>query len=78
MSSTTANDLRLYSETKITGLVTANWEMDTEIKKLIERIALLEAALTRIRDCDWVITLPDRMDAVRDIARAALLPKDSP
>jgi recombinational DNA repair protein RecR len=29
-------------------------------------------ALERIRDCDWVITLPDRMDAVRAIAREAL------
>lgn len=40
--------------------------------KLFRRIAKLEAALERIRDCDWVITLPDRMDAVRDIAREAL------
>jgi hypothetical protein len=39
---------------------------------LIERIIKLEAALERIRDCDWVITLPDRMDAVRAIAREAL------
>jgi hypothetical protein len=37
-----------------------------------ERILKLEAALERIRDCDWVITLPDRMDAVRQIAREAL------
>ena len=29
-------------------------------------------ALQRIADCDWVITLPDRMDAVRKIARDAL------
>jgi hypothetical protein len=29
-------------------------------------------ACERLRDCDWVISLPDRMDAVRDIARAAL------
>ena len=36
------------------------------------RILKLEAALKRIRDCDWVITLPDRMDAVRQIAREAL------
>lgn len=32
----------------------------------------LEEALKRIRDCNWVITLPDRMDAVRAIAREAL------
>ena len=36
------------------------------------RIRKLEAALKRIRDCDFVISLPDRMDAVRQIAREAL------
>jgi len=37
-----------------------------------DREAGLVAALERLRDCDWVITLPDRMDAVREIAREAL------
>ena len=37
------------------------------------RIEALEKALIKLRDCDWTITLPDRMDAVRDIARQALL-----
>lgn len=32
----------------------------------------LRTALIRLRDCDWTITLPDRMDAVREIARKAL------
>jgi hypothetical protein len=32
----------------------------------------LRDALIRLRDCDWTITLPDRMDAVRTIARKAL------
>lgn len=36
------------------------------------KISKMEEALKRIRDCDWVITLPDRMDAVRAIAREAL------
>lgn len=36
------------------------------------RIDKLEGALERIRDCDFVITLPDRMDAVRQIVRKAL------
>ena len=36
------------------------------------RVKKLEYALERIRDCDFVITLPDRMDAVRAIAREAL------
>ena len=39
---------------------------------LQRRIDGLEIALTKIRDCDFVITLPDRMDAVRAIAREAL------
>jgi hypothetical protein len=37
-----------------------------------EQVHKLQAALERIRDCDFVITLPDRMDAVRAIAREAL------
>ena len=41
-------------------------------KPMLARLEKLEAALERIRDCDWVITLPDRMDAVRAIAREAL------
>lgn len=36
------------------------------------RIERLQVALERIRDCDFMITLPDRMDAVRDIAKEAL------
>lgn len=35
------------------------------------------AALVRLRDCDWTITPLDRMDAVRDIARAALNGEDT-
>lgn len=36
------------------------------------RVKKLEYALERIRDCNFVITLPDRMDAVRAIAQEAL------
>jgi hypothetical protein len=32
----------------------------------------LAEALQKLADCDWVISLPDRMDAVRSIAREAL------
>lgn len=35
----------------------------------------LKAALERLRDCDWTIGRGDRMDTVRDIARAALTPQ---
>ena len=44
----------------------------SEIDDLRQRIAGLEAGLIKLRDCDFVITLPDRMDAVRAIAKAAL------
>lgn len=43
-----------------------------EVDKRGKRIAKLEAALIRLRDCDWVVTWADRMDAVRDIAKEAL------
>ena len=36
------------------------------------KMVKMEIALRKLRDCDWVITLPDRMDAVRAIAREAL------
>lgn len=35
------------------------------------RDALIEG-LEKIASCDWVITLPDRMDAVRNIANETL------
>jgi hypothetical protein len=44
-----------------------------DFARILERENLkLRAALEKLRDCDFVITLPDRMDAVRQIARAAL------
>lgn len=41
-------------------------------EKLTAAVIRYGKALKQIRDCDWVITLPDRMDAVREIARNAL------
>lgn len=53
-----------------------NWEPTDDKDRLLSeaanRIVKLEAALERIRDCNFIITLPDRMDAVRAIAREAL------
>ena len=43
-----------------------------QLVQLAEKCLKLREALQRIRDCDFVITLPDRMDAVRAIAREAL------
>jgi hypothetical protein len=43
-----------------------------EMDSLRARVAELEAALADLCACDWVITLPDRIERVRDIARRAL------
>ena len=48
---------------------------EKETAELRAEVERLRAALTRLRDCDWIITPHDRMDAVRDIARQALEPK---
>ena len=55
----------------------SRWKLDClEQCKLLamgaDREEKLRAALQRLADCDWVISLPDRMDAVRKIAREAL------
>ncbi len=50
---------------------------DDERDSLRARVAELEEALIRLRDCDWTISLPDRMDAVREIARKALAKKEA-
>lgn len=44
-------------------------QVELELKKRGE-------ALQRLRDCEWVITLPDRMDGVRKIAGDALSDQD--
>lgn len=53
-------------------LMEADSEATRTMEKAIAAIMKLRDALERIRDCDFVITLPDRMDAVRRIAREAL------
>ena len=54
-------------------------ELVVAVKRRAERAEAerdrLKAALERLRDCDWTIGRGDRMDAVRDIARAALTPQ---
>ena len=47
-------------------------QLTAERDALAERVAELGDALIRLRDCDFVITPTDRMDAVRKIAREAL------
>jgi hypothetical protein len=47
-------------------------KLQSQVTELTNKMAAAQAALIKLRDCDWVIRLPDRMDAVRDIARATL------
>jgi hypothetical protein len=54
------------------GMTCPHCEPEHDVPALKRRIAKLEAALHRLAGCDWVITLPDRMDGVRKIAREAL------
>jgi hypothetical protein len=57
----------------IVDLDDGEWLMNVgDIRSLLRQNAARGAALEKLRDCDWVISLPDRMDAVRDIAREAL------
>ncbi|HDZ62779.1 MAG TPA: hypothetical protein ENH40_06515 [Nitrospirae bacterium] len=55
-----AQDRKMFSDV---------WDRLKEAEKERDRYKL---ALEKLRDCDWVISLPDRMDAVRKIAREAL------
>ena len=50
-------------------LLTATFRELAKVTK--QRDALIEG-LEKLASCDWVITLPDRMDAVREIARQTL------
>jgi hypothetical protein len=46
--------------------------VDAKLATVTEQRDRLAEALRKLADCDWVITLPNRMDAVRAIAREAL------
>lgn len=46
--------------------------MQRELIAQDQKIQKMRSALERLRDCDWMISLPDRMDAVREIAKEAL------
>ena len=43
-----------------------------ENKKLQLDLKIAMEALKKLRDCDWIISLPDRMDAVREVAQEVL------
>lgn len=47
-------------------------QIELELAAVTEQRDMLAKALRKLADCDWVITLPNRMDAVRTIANEAL------
>jgi len=47
-------------------------KVQLELTAMTEQRDRMAEALRKLADCDWVITLPDRMDAVRTIANEAL------
>lgn len=55
-----------------------NKGMEEQCRAIIDRFAdentRMKEALTKLKDCDFGISLPDRMDAVRKIAGEALEP----
>jgi hypothetical protein len=62
----------LVEELRANASETAQGWSDNLMLSAASRIEELERALIPLRDCDWVITPLDRMDAVREIARQAL------
>src|SRR5262245_3024730 len=53
-------------------LVQGNLMLQQQLEAAKADVARLVDALTKLRDCDFVITPHDSMDAVREIARAAI------
>ncbi len=47
-------------------------QLERELAEVTEQRDALIEGLEKLASCDWVITLPDRMDAVRNIARETL------
>lgn len=47
-------------------------QLERELAKVTKQRDLLLEGLEKLASCDWVITLPDRMDAVREIARQTI------
>lgn len=47
-------------------------QLERELAEVTGQRDLLIEGLENLESCDWVITLPDRMDAVREIAKETL------
>jgi len=47
-------------------------QLERELAEVTKQRDALIEGLEKIASCDWVITLPDRMDAVRNIANETL------
>jgi hypothetical protein len=47
-------------------------QLERELAEVTKQRDALIEGLEKLASCDWVITLPDRMDAVREIAKQTL------
>lgn len=47
-------------------------QLERELAEVTKQRDLLIEGLEKLASCDWVITLPDRMDAVREIAKQTI------
>ncbi len=68
----TKADAILHMENAYNHVENALAATNDELSQLRHENESMRAALVKLRDCDWIITPRDRMDAVRDIARNAL------
>jgi hypothetical protein len=69
------DDLIPQGDIKLRGFYDANanhTDNSTVIAAMQAKLKVTTDALIKLRDCDWIISIPDRMDAVRDIAIEAL------
>lgn len=60
------------SSTECAALYDFASEIERELAEVTKQRDLLLEGLEKLASCDWVITLPDRMDAVREIARQTI------
>lgn len=60
------------SNESIAAVYEQGCQLEHELAEVTKQRDALIEGLEKLTSCDWVISLPDRMDAVRDIARETL------
>ena len=67
-----ANDLRIVADLAFVGSNLMDARSTEILYACALRMEALEAALERIRDCEWPGPTPNRADSMQEIAREAL------